>query len=135
MTSSSDTPRTILQTPNGDDGEEGDHGDLVNDIFGGDDGDEDDGMDMDMEMEMDVEGETESEKPSQTPTTPIPFPVVQPLPVTVGATVKSNGLENRNGFGSYGPIKVDSFRPGLAGFPKATPSRTPTSGGDPSPDT
>lgn len=124
MTSSSDTPRTVLQTPNDHDVEGGDegHGNLVNDIFGGED-EGDDGM----EMEMD--GETPSEKPSQTPTTPTPISTPQ-TKVAPGSTgIKLNG----GSLGSYGPIKVDSFRPGMAELPQATPSRTPTSGGDPSP--
>jgi len=155
----------VLQTPT----PGGEHDDLVNDIFGGDDGDGeihgDDVMDLDEDSDMDsplpIRNGTAKNGPGQTSSlagtaSPVSTPAANangvnganehngytqssPIHIDQPSTVGSTP-EPRRSFGGIGvgAIKVDSFRP-VKSIPQPqvaslhTPSRTPTSGGDPSP--
>ena len=112
------TPSATIKTP------DGQHGELLTDIFGGSDDEAEDG-----DTPMDIEPD---DSPMRTPIHVSPSSVV----------VKPIGLEKINGLN--GAIRVDSFRPGLPTksvspvkvvgngiqpMTMDTPSRTPTSGG------
>ena len=168
-----DSSSVVLQTPE----PGGEHDDLVNDIFGGDDedGDGDDRMDMEGDSDMDdhnppFPNRNGSSKPEANGTNGNRRSSLAGTasPATSTPSIHRNGAVVGNGNGNghqstspqtqsetngttptphrsfggigVGAIKVDSFRPvkvpptGPASMRAgSTPSRTPTSGGDPSP--
>jgi hypothetical protein len=113
---------TVLQTPDG-------HNDLVNDIF--DVGEDDDDRSIhdqatpakDMEMDVDVDDRSMT-------TISFPPPGSSPVNQTPLKRGRSDSIAKVNG--GHAPIKVDTYRPepATAAYPKATPSRTPTSDGE-----
>lgn len=156
--SRTDSSSVVLQTPE----PSGDHDDLVNDIFGGDDGEADDAMDLDGDSDMDSpapirngavkNGMTRhtsslagTASPSSTPAVDAngngadhPQSMSPSTQSTVMSTPTPTPQQSFGGIG-VGAIKVDSFRPTKVApqVPSvatlSTPSRTPTSEGDPSP--
>ena len=127
---------TVLATPN----DTNEHNDLVNDIFGNVDDDEPNGSSSGhfVTPKSAKNGSANSDMAvddgSLLDSGSLPFAPPSPPSRTheVGRD-RSGSLTSPNT--PYGAIKVDSFRPGqLSSYPKTTPSRTPTSGGDPSPE-